>query len=303
MNSLSFLLWLQSLRTPLADSLAIGASSLGSEEAYLIVLTTIYLCVGHRLGFHMFVVFLLSVFVNSELKLLFATERPYVMYPEQLHPLYAESGGGYAFPSGHSQGAAAIGGILSVRAGGRWTRAALLLVVAAIAFSRLYLGVHWPADVIGGLLIGGALVLGYLVLLGAWAAAGRDLGFTLPLLLILMGSAAIFGLGYGEGVCVRTAGVLLGSGVGYLLLERRGGYKAQAPPWTQVAKVLVAVVVLLGLRTGLKLVLGEAPWANAARYAVIGLTSAYLLPLLFCLAYNLRKRWPRYAETLQQEDE
>lgn len=71
-----------------------------------------------------------------------------------------------SFPSGHVTGTLALVGIGAVvlsRRRGRVIRVALAsgvaVATAAVALSRLYLGVHWLTDVGGGLLLGGAAVL------------------------------------------------------------------------------------------------------------------------------------------------
>lgn len=70
-----------------------------------------------------------------------------------------------SFPSGHSTTAFAGATVLALA----WPRAAvpLYLLAAAVAYSRVYLGVHYPADAVAGALLG--LALGAL----AWAAARR----------------------------------------------------------------------------------------------------------------------------------
>ncbi|OAI48102.1 hypothetical protein AYO44_07885 [Planctomycetaceae bacterium SCGC AG-212-F19] len=72
--------------------------------------------------------------------------------------------GGWSFPSGHSMGALVVYGMLCylllVAVRHRWAQrcivAGVVLLVAAIGFSRAYLRVHWPTDVVGGYAAGTA---------------------------------------------------------------------------------------------------------------------------------------------------
>lgn len=106
------------------------------------------------------------------LKVLVALERPAVgppvpaeLAPAFLRPLYADvfQPGGEAFPSGHAMGATVAwgGAAWLIDVGQRRTRVAVAgVAVALVAVSRVVLGVHFAADVVGGVLIGAAFLVG-----------------------------------------------------------------------------------------------------------------------------------------------
>jgi undecaprenyl-diphosphatase len=97
-----------------------------------------------------------STIINVVLKQLFHRERP------DIYRIVDEVG--YGFPSGHSAGAMALYGVLTYllwrHVATKKGRGALLfiglLLTMGIGLSRIYLGVHYPSDVLGGYLISGA---------------------------------------------------------------------------------------------------------------------------------------------------
>lgn len=87
-----------------------------------------------------------------------------------------------SFPSGHAAFAALFGGFLIYLVGRHcanprrcYALTALLLLILLIGLSRLYLGVHWPSDIIGGYLYGG-MALAVTIRLRDWLAARRRAG-------------------------------------------------------------------------------------------------------------------------------
>lgn len=80
---------------------------------------------------------------------------------------------GYGFPSGHAFGAMLLFGALALVArielpSGRWRDLAVagfLALILIVGFGRIYVGVHWPSDVLGGYLMGGAVLLTLVTLL------------------------------------------------------------------------------------------------------------------------------------------
>jgi undecaprenyl-diphosphatase len=84
------------------------------------------------------------------IKLATTRPRPFTVFPDP-EPLVLGVLGN-SFPSGHAATAFAGAAILSRALPGRWP--VLFLLAAGIAFSRVYVGVHYPADVLGGAILG-----------------------------------------------------------------------------------------------------------------------------------------------------
>jgi membrane-associated phospholipid phosphatase len=90
------------------------------------------------------------------LKIAFDRERPYEVIP-QADPLLRWDIS-TAMPSGHASASAAAAVILGYLLGGRWGWAVALLAVA-VGFARVYIGVHYPSDVLAGAAVGAAVGL------------------------------------------------------------------------------------------------------------------------------------------------
>lgn len=153
------LTWVEGHRAPTFDHIALEITALGNLAtlAVLVLAVSVFLWLSH----HRISVALLMIAVagggilNTLLKEVFDRPRPSVV--DQITDVSSQS-----FPSGHSMAAfiayasvAYLGGRLEPTPVMRWTTwgfAALLIL--AVGASRVYLGVHYPSDVVGGYFAG-----------------------------------------------------------------------------------------------------------------------------------------------------
>ncbi|MEG3956609.1 phosphatase PAP2 family protein [Microcoleus sp. herbarium2] len=149
----SILLALRKLHTPLGDRVMLGLTFLGEPNLLLVIClslgivllarnhrseaATIALAGGGAIG------------LNLLLKKLFARDRP-LLWERVVDVRF------YSFPSGHAMISMVIYGLLGYFLGSRFPKqrwfiySLTVVLIAAIGLSRLYLGVHWPTDVIAG---------------------------------------------------------------------------------------------------------------------------------------------------------
>jgi membrane-associated phospholipid phosphatase len=219
---------------------------LGSPAVYIILLPIIYWCIDEKKCLHLGIMVLISFWLNIVLKFVLDQPRPFFeAYDPSVGIIYERMGG---FPSGHAQNSLVIWIIIA-----SWGKQKRLYGIAAlfcllIGFSRVYLGVHFPTDVLGGWLISGVLLTVYFLagkrIEALIAAHGPRLG------LIAYAALAFVMILYRPSVELLLPGAaILGLGIGYCLCKRYIGFTASALSGrTGVFKYLVlAVRFLLGM--------------------------------------------------------
>lgn len=160
----SVLLWVQeNLRCPFGNILIPLWTHLGDHGLLWIVLALVLLCIPktRRAGALALGGLLFSLLaVNVTIKHLVARPRPWLTISGLL-PLVNEPDPN-SFPSGHTSAAFAFAAAVFRSLPSGWSRVVVVIAAACMGLSRLYVGVHYPSDVIAGALVGG---------LCGWAAA------------------------------------------------------------------------------------------------------------------------------------
>ncbi|MBQ3222582.1 MAG: phosphatase PAP2 family protein [Clostridia bacterium] len=157
---LSILLWMQEhMRTDLMDGVLKFISALGNGGVFWIALSLLLMCFRktRKAGFAAAVALaLMQISGNMVIKPLVERARPCDI--EQAVEMIVGRPHGYSFPSGHTASSFAVVFALFYVRSRLWVPSFLL--AAPIAFSRMYLFVHYPTDILGGILLG--MVCGWL---------------------------------------------------------------------------------------------------------------------------------------------
>ncbi|MBU5346461.1 phosphatase PAP2 family protein [Paenibacillus lautus] len=154
---LAILTTVQAWEQPLITDIAIGLSFIGSIGPVivlcLIVIAVLYWVLGHRMEILLLIVVVFgSSILNLLLKWVFQRARP------DIHRLIEITG--YSYPSGHSMVAFSFYSVLAYllwrhidsRAGRGILISISVTMILGIGLSRVYLGVHYPSDIVGGYL-------------------------------------------------------------------------------------------------------------------------------------------------------
>jgi membrane-associated phospholipid phosphatase len=269
---------IQSAASPALTIAMTVVTTLGSTPFYLAAIALVLWCFDSKLAVRLGIAFLLTAFLNEWLKFLFAQPRPFEM-DASVKLADAEN---YGLPSAHAQLAVVFWGILAGRIRRPWGLVAAILVPLVIGFSRVYLGVHFPTDVLAGWAIGA-------VCLAAYAFSGeRIAAFLSPRdtrfrLIIVAALALVMNVLHRQDVAI--AGAFFGFGAGAANLESLG-YEAGGSAMRKILRGLLGLAVLFLLLLGLEAVFPKAGQSQYSlfrflRYGFVGVWGSYGAPFAF----------------------
>ena len=290
---------LEKIRTPFWNGVMSAVTQLGGEVIFIVAAVVVFWCFSKWEGYYLMTIAFCGTVLNQFLKLICRVPRPWVRDPNFtiVESARAEATG-YSFPSGHTQNAIGLFGGMARWGGRRWVRLGLTTLALVIAFSRMYLGVHTPADVGVSLVLAAALVLGLYPLMRRAQEKPRYMGYVLAAMLVVSGAFVVFvetcgfpadmdaeNLASGIGNAWKMLGAVAGMTLAWLLDRRYIHFETQAVWWVQVIKVAVGMALLLAIKSGLKApllaLLGHEGLAGGVRYFLLVLVAGAVWPLVF----------------------
>jgi membrane-associated phospholipid phosphatase len=275
------ILWVQSFSSPFLDALLTAATLLGEEEFYLVFLPLIYWCFNKRVGIRLAYAFLLSTYFNLFIKDLFGIPRP---DDPRVRVLRTETTP--SFPSNHAQGAVVTWGYLATQWQNKVFWMVAIILILLNSSSRVYLGVHFPQDLVGGIAIGVLYLLAFNWVTARWGEALSGFPLVAKAILALLLPLALLAAHPSEDAAMAM-GALSGMGLGFLLEGEVVRFSADGRWWRRVLRFLVGLILVGFFYVGLKAVFpAEVTPAVALawrtiRYGIVGVVGTFVAPWMF----------------------
>lgn len=305
---MSFLYFLENLRNPVLDAFFSTVTHLGEETFFILLGLIFFWCVDKKQGYYLLSIGFIGTVLNQFLKLLFRIPRPWVKDENFtiVESARAEATG-YSFPSGHTQSSVGVFGGIA-----RWNKNKILrtigiIICVLVPLSRMYLGVHTPADVLVSL--GVALILIFVlypIIKNCFESkkAMRILFSVMALLSLgflafvsfynFPADTDIHNLADGTKNAYKMLGCTLGIFIAYEIDDKFIKFQTDATLPAQILKFIIGLIPLLIIKEGLKaplsIIFDGSYIADGLRYLLIVLFAGCLWPLTFKFFSKLFKK-------------
>lgn len=294
MVDLTFLLFIQQIRQSLGsvfDTFFLEITSLAESLPTFMLLAAVYWCINKSAGQFMSLNVSIACTYSQFFKWLFRIERPWVRNPN-ITPVEKalSNAGGYSFPSGHTARAGATWGAL-----GFWSykekknKAAAGIVwciLGLIVFSRNYLGVHTPQDVIAALVFG--IILWFIIAKTMeWADGGKNRDIIVSVIGCLLCFLPMLKAG-----CLSNAGAGMGFFIGWAVERHWVRFNTDGSITEKLVRFAVGAVFLVLNITVLPSVLGLGMASKYAGFFATFLTALYIIVIYpFFFSRKICYKW------------
>lgn len=147
------LLHMAGLHTTFQNHVAQFLTLFGEQFLLVAIAVFIYWNINRKKGFVIAMSLINALTAMGIIKAVVRFPRPWIIM-EDIETIRLQTATGYSFPSGHTTGAASTFTSIAVTFRKRWLSIVCAVMITLTGLSRIYLCVHWPQDVIGGILIG-----------------------------------------------------------------------------------------------------------------------------------------------------
>lgn len=273
-----FLTAFQKTANPFFDLLWTFITMFGEEVLIVAIVGLLYWCLNKEFAKNLAYSVLTSVAANGITKNIVCRDRPFQNDNWDIINKRPDTADGFSFPSGHTQVSTSLFTSMAIWIKKRWMWVLAITMAILVAFSRLYLGVHFPTDVIAGFALGIALSFVCCYLHNKVENKLKLYGIT-----VIIASAGLFfctteDFFTGYGILVGTLGA-------FLFEEKFVNFSLDVCWWKKALRIIFGLIILLILKEGLKIpfdLISEGNlYLRAVRYAIAAFVTLGLYPMLF----------------------
>lgn len=309
---MSFLYFLEDIRNPVLNFFFSFITLFGEETIFMAIGMIVFWCVDKFKGYYLLCVGFFGTILNQFLKIVCRVPRPWVKDPNfTIVESAKEAAGGYSFPSGHTQTSVGLYGGIARVANNKAFRISMIVLAALVALSRMYLGVHTPADVLVSVAIATVLIfvaypifkkaenspkVMYALLFSFVGVMVAYLCFVLlfPFPAEVYAADAVHNLESAQKNGYTLLGCAFGLLVAYTADLKWIKFETKAVWWAQVLKVLGGLVAVLLvkelLRAPLEALFGGHLIARSIRYFLMVVVAGVVWPMTFKFFGKLGKK-------------
>ena len=271
---LEIIKFIQSITSPFWDAFFQIVTMTGEEYFYIIAAAIVFWCVSKDFGYKLGFAILTSTLINTTLKDIINTTRP--IGEAGVRSLRLHTATGQSFPSGHTQGATTfwVSAIIQIKR--KWIYVVGITIIFLVGLSRLYLGLHYPVDVIGGIVVGIIWTLLSNYIFDYARLTNKD--WILMIIVIPVFIGMIF---FRDKNYYTIAGTVLGFVIGYILESKYVQFEVRSTIKLQLIKLAFGLGILIAIKSILKQLLPISIYSDFFRYFVVGLWITVGAPSIF----------------------
>lgn len=295
---ISILKWFRSFSSPALDALFRCITFLGEQYFIIVIIMVAYFLLDKKAGQRIVFAMVATICLNNSIKGLVKYARPFV-YDPTLEPAKNAIKGatGYSFPSGHTQNATTAYASLALNIKNKKITIIAIIIILLVGLSRLYLGVHYPKDVLFGFLFG--IICSFSTYFTHKRIENNSkkqfLTYLVTLLIFLPFLFVFWTNNYDELILLKdfyvSYSVSMGLVLGMYLEHRFVNFEKSPELKTNIKRLLGCVVTLLIVYVSLKLLFKLSIFPqesnvlkiifDSIRYFFVGFMSLGIYPIIF----------------------
>ena len=280
---MDILKFLEGMRNDFLNTIFEFITVFGEETLLVFLIVTLWFAFDKKFAQKLLFITMASMSDNGVIKNIAQVPRPFAS--GEVTCVRPETATGYSFPSGHTQNFTTWTSLTAMQLKKKWFTVLVTILILLVAFSRVYLGAHYPSDVAVSVVLGTAFgTIGSIVYDKTENKQKLYIGMTLILtpfaVLFMFDAEPLFEDFY------KFYGMVAGIGVAVSFEEKYAPIGYDVSKWKKVLRIIIGIAVAFAVKEGIKIfkvsdIVQLSFVIDAVRYFLLVFAVMGLCPVLF----------------------